>query len=161
MGDDEHLSSPTLRGNLDAAGSVRGISSGHDKFGGDAATSIGDPATLIRQANNAASRASQSGRPVEGSVAGLGHDAHTGNFGGGTFVFKADIGQDVVGDFHANTSTGHADVLELTTFHIASYLALLSNTPAVSESDVVTMETHALPLHGMHTAEHHASLLLL
>jgi hypothetical protein len=81
--------------------------------------------------------------------------------GGDTFVFKPNMGDAIIRNFHADASEGPVDVLNLQAFHFADYQALLRGVTDTPGGDVIALDGHALTLEGVHDAQLHASLFLL
>jgi Ca2+-binding RTX toxin-like protein len=163
----DHVATLTLQDQSSAPGSVSGVTTRQIDInigGGDASTmtsSTGGPAILVGSTNPAVSQTIVGTHYADTLIAGAGNDTMTGKGGGDTFVFKPNMGNDVITDFHANSGSGPADVVDLTAFHFASYQALLSNVTDTPAGDVITLGTHTVTLDGVHTAQLHASLFHL
>jgi Ca2+-binding RTX toxin-like protein len=118
-----------------------------------------DPPSPAAVAGGAPSMTSSSGGQM--ILVGAGNDILTGHGGGDTFVFKPNMGNDVIKDFHANPSSGHTDAIDLTAFHFANYQALLATAKDGPAGETLDLHGHTLMLDGVHHAEMHASLFLL
>jgi hypothetical protein len=94
-------------------------------------------------------------------VAGSGDQILTSLGGGDTFVFKPNMGNDEITNFHADAARGPTDTVDVSAFHFANYQALLHEAADTPAGEVITLDGHALTLDGVHGAELHASLFLL
>ena len=126
-----------------------------------APTSSGGPAILVGSADPTVAQTLVGGPNADRLVAGAGDDILTSHGGGDTFVFKPNMGNDVITDFHAHPSSGPTDVIDLTAFHFASYQALLASATDAPAGETLGLAGHTLLLDGVHHAELHASLFLL
>jgi hypothetical protein len=96
-----------------------------------------------------------------GIVADAGDETLYGDGHGDTFVFKPNMGKDIVVNVHVDASQGPTDVVDVEAFHFADYQALLHDATDTSAGEVIALDGHALTLEGVHAAQLHASLFLL